>query len=71
MQRITPASQMKRRLSRITVAARPYVDCGNHLAAVVDIIADLQHYADAHDVSFNAALRFAREHYEAEKAGEL
>ena len=38
--------------------------------ALVDLLADLLHWADRNSHNFNAALERAREHYEAETAGE-
>jgi hypothetical protein len=57
---------MPNRMVRIARAMAPYTDVDDHGSAMIDILSDLQHYAQAVGVNFDNALRVARAHYAVE-----
>jgi len=67
-------SENDRRVNRATIAIHAYYSQDpsgdDRRTVLVDLIADLRHYALAHDINFEDALTSATNHYLAESVGE-
>lgn len=62
-----PEGMNEQRAALAEKAIEPFIEeFGDDITACVDLLTDMMHWCDFHDVDFDDALRQARNHYTAE-----